>query len=434
MFLAPRSVALALGLAALSLLWPFGPVSAVLVSVAVLGTVALADYWSASRPATFRPELDAPDSAVVGGRVPFTLRLHNPTERRQRVRVHLRAPPSLGRSPDRMEVRLGAAEQNEVEGWLSPGARGDRTLGPATVRTLGRLGIAGRQEELPVERRIRVYPDLPGRRRMAARLERAQLLRGGVRAAVAAGEGTTFDALRQYHPDDEFRRINWRATARASEPVTNTFKEESSQRVVILVDAGRTMATSIGGFTRYEHAMDSCVALAELAVHLGDHVGMMALAAEPLATVAPGTGKRHVRLILDRLFELEPSLAASNYGRAFGALLGRFARRALLILLTELTEPAAMRGLLDALPALVRRHLVIVASLTDPAIRELTASRPGSSSAAYAKAAAEGFVSGRQAAASALRSLGAVVLDEDPDALPGRLADEYLRIKAFGRL
>lgn len=434
MFLSSRMIAVALGLAAAAALWPFGTATAVLAAVGVLAALALLDWRSAPRAANLQASLVAPDVASVGQTVAVTMRLHNSTPRRLRGAVHLKALPSAGRTPARHPLDAAAGEWAELAGTLSPAVRGYAIVGPLTVRTLGRWGLAGRQQVLPLEQRVKVYPALPGRREMGLRLNRALYLRSGIRSSVLRGEGTDFDSLRPYHPDDEFRRINWRATARASEPISNTFRQERNQRVLIMVDAGRTMATSIEGQTRFEHAMDSCVALAELAGQMGDHVGMMAFGSRPLAIVPPRSGKVHARLILDQLFQLNPSLDATNYRRALSVLLSQFSRRALLVLLTELTEPAAMETLFQALPVLVKRHLVIVASMTDPAVGELVSSRPATSGEVYLKAAAEAAVLGRERAAFGLRSMGAVVVDTDPRQLPGRLADEYLRLKAFGRL
>ena len=434
MYLAPRSIWLAVFLAAAMALWPFGPVTACLVAIAVIALAAGLDGRAAPAADGLQLSMAGPEVAGVGQTAPVTVRFHNPTGRRLDAGIHLQAPPSLGREPARARFVLGPGEWSEAEFRLSPTVRGYAQLGPVTVRTLGPWGLAGRQATLPVTALVKVYPALPGRRQIALRLNRSLFLRSGIRASASRGEGTEFDSVRPYHPDDEFRRINWRATARANEPISNTFRQERNQRLLILVDAGRTMATSIEGQTRFEHALDSCVALAELAGHLGDHVGMMAFSSRPLAVVPPRSGTVHARLILDQLFQIQPGLDASNYRRAFGLLLARFSRRALLVLVTELTEPAAMQSLFDAMPVLVRRHLVIVASMTDPGVDQLRARTPATSSEAYLKAASEALLLGRESSARRLRSMGALVVDQAPAELPGRLADEYLRLKAFGRL
>jgi uncharacterized protein (DUF58 family) len=104
------------------------------------------------------------------------------------------------------------------------------------------------------------------------------------------------------------------------------------------------------------------------------------------------------------------------------------------VLLTDLTEPSAMESLFDAVPALLRRHIVVVGAVADPELRSRAQASPASVEEAYVGAAAGASLVVREEAASRLRRMGATVIDREPGQLAGRLADEYLRVKARGRL
>jgi uncharacterized protein (DUF58 family) len=279
-----------------------------------------------------------------------------------------------------------------------------------------------------------VYPALPARAEVQLRVDRARLLETGERSSALRGGGTDFDSLRDYHPDDEFRRINWRATARAAKPITNLYREERNQQVMLLLDAGRAMAGSIAGVARFEYALDAAVAVADLAGRVGDQVGMVAFDGRIRALVGPRGGGGQPRRILDALFALEPSLQAADYAGAFAALLTRHRRRSLLILLTELADEAVLEPLFAALPALLTRHLVIVGAVGNPEVEGLARVIPASSEEAYMKSAAAAATSGRDRVAARLSGMGALVVDHPPGTFAGRLADQYLRIKATGRL
>jgi uncharacterized protein (DUF58 family) len=322
----------------------------------------------------------------------------------------------------------------QVTASILPQRRGWAPVGPVTVRTLGRLGLGGRQAAIPLRTRLKVYPPLPSRAEVALRLERARLLQSGERSAEVRGGGTEFDSLREYHVDDEFRRINWRATARAAKPISNVYREERNQQVILMLDAGRLMAGSQRGIPRFEHAIDAGVAVAELAARVGDHVGLVAFGRDVMASIAPSGGRAQPRRILDALFALSPTLDAPNYTQAFSSTLARHRRRALLVVFTELAGEAALDPLFRAIPALLSRHLVIVASVADPDVEAAADAPAQNEELVYAKAAAAGAVASRERAGARLRRLGASVVDEPPGRLAGRVADEYLRIKAFGRL
>ena len=433
-YLGTRAVWAALILAIPAAFWPYDPALWAVPSVAALAAIVVLDRRSAIQPEQLRPTLQAPDTVGMGQQADVLIGLHNPGPRPIRAGIHLQSPPELGLDPARQWVSMPPGGWGSATAALNPTARGYSTLGPLTLRVPGRWGVAGRQASVELTARVKVYPPLPGRKEVALRLHSPRFLTAGIRPTSMRGEGTDFDSLREYHRDDEFRRINWRATARAGKPISNVYREERNQRVLILVDAGRTMATSIEGATRFELAIDACVALAELAGNLGDQTGMMAFAKQPIALVGPRTGRVNSRRILDQLFDVYPTLEASNYQTAFSALLSQFSRRALLVLLTELTEPGAMQTLFQAMPALVTRHLVVVGSVIDPLVQDLSRTEVTSSEHVYRKAAAQSVLDTRATAAVRLRSMGATVIDANPGELPGRLADEYLRIKARGRL
>jgi uncharacterized protein (DUF58 family) len=153
-----------------------------------------------------------------------------------------------------------------------------------------------------------------------------------------------------------------------------------------------------------------------------------------MASIAPSGGRAQPRRILDALFALSPTLDAPNYTQAFSSTLARHRRRALLVVFTELAGEAALDPLFRAIPALLSRHLVIVASVADPDVEAAADAPAQNEELVYAKAAAAGAVASRERAGARLRRLGASVVDEPPGRLAGRVADEYLRIKAFGRL
>lgn len=404
-----------------------------LVNALVLAALGV-DVWLA--PATTGLQVSRTVPSVVSLDRPGTaqIRLHNPATRRVRVATREGAGPSAGVHPGRQALEVDPKSWVELEEEIAPTRRGLIPIGPLTVRTAGPLGLGGRQQTLPVMDEVKCYPALPGRRQVELRLDRARMLQSGERSSALRGGGGEFDALREYHPDDEFRRINWRATARAPKPISNTYREERNQQVLLLVDTSRTMAGTVAGAPRFEHALDAGIALAELAGRVGDHVGMTAFAGDVRVTVGPRSGRTQARRILDVLFNVHPTLDAPNYPRAFGLLLARYRRRALLVLLTELADPAAMEGLFLALPMLLARHLVVVAAVTDPAVEAEATSVPGSSEEAYAKAAAAGALAARAESTARLGALGVTVVDRPPGELAGALADQYLTIKSRGRL
>ena len=107
------------------------------------------------------------------------------------------------------------------------------------VRVLGPFGLVARQRARRVPGELRVYPPFRSRQEAELRIDKARILEVGLRSAKGRGGGTEFDQLRDYTVDDEFRRIDWAATARSAKPIVRTYNAERNQTVLILLDNGR---------------------------------------------------------------------------------------------------------------------------------------------------------------------------------------------------
>jgi uncharacterized protein (DUF58 family) len=401
--------------------------------VAVLALVLL-DVAMAPAPATIQASREAPRVLRLRRPAETSLLVHNPTGRPLEVAIHDAALPSIGREPRRHRARIAPQGWLELLASIRPTRRGRFQLGPLTVRTAGPLGLAGRQSTLAVVQDVKVYPALKGRDEVALRLRRGRLLQSGIRSSAIRGGGSDFDALREYLPDDEFRRINWRATARSSTAITNQFREEKNQQLILLLDASRAMAGQVEGVTRLEHALDAAVAVAELGSRIGDHVGVVAFSQAVQAQLDPRGSRDQPHRIIDLLFGIEARLEAPDYRAAFAGVLRRHRRRALMVLFTDLSEQSVLEPLLRAVPVLLTRHVLLIAAVRDPEVEAMARLTPMSSAEAYEKAAASEFLDWRDGAAALLRRMGVPTFDLHPHDLAGRIADEYLRIKALGRL
>lgn len=434
MYVSLRLVIVVVVASAAAALLPFPVLTTLLVVNGSLAALVACDVVLAPRATDLAFERAAPAVTGLDRNDTASIKVHNPLERSVELAVRDAAPPSLGREPRIQRALVPGGSRVILDAVMAPSRRGYADLGPLTVRTAGPLRLAGRQSAIASLARIKVYPPLPGRALVARRIQRARELLIGMRSSAFRGGGNEFDSLREYHTDDEFRRIDWFATARAGKPITKVYREERDQQVMLLFDAGRSMAGTVAGTSRFEHAIDAGFALAELATYVGDRVGMLAFGARIDRMIGPRGGRDQPRRILDLLFDVEPALEAPDYPRAFATVLERHRRRSLLVVLTELTDERAMEPLFEALLTLRARHLVVVAAVQDPEIADVARSTPGDAEAAYEKAAAAESLAARSRAAARLRGIGVGVEDRRPGELATAVADRYLAIKSGGRL
>ena len=429
-----RGVIAAVILAALAAVLPVSFPKGLLLTDGFLLAVLVVDWLLAVRPAEVTIERILPASAPLGQPAAMQWKLSGPMRRRVKVHLADQLAPSLGAGSRRVEALIGPDEVLTVGTSLRPERRGDFVLHELVVRTEGPLGMAARQATRQLEGRIRVIPSFRSRREAKLRMNRARILEVGIRSARFQGGGSDFDRLRDYTTDDESRRIDWAATARAGRPIVRTYRAERNQFVTVLLDTGRLMAARVDEVPRLEHAMDAAMTIASVAGRLGDRVGLVAFDREVRAVVPHGEPGGQLRRIVDAIYRLEPALVESDFRRAFLETVTRYRRRSLFIVITDLADQAIEYSLIGALPVVLRSHLVVVGSVRDPQLDEWASARPAAAEMAYRHAASLDEIDRRRRLAARLTGLGATVIDDTPARFAARLADFYLDVKAVGRL
>jgi uncharacterized protein (DUF58 family) len=402
------------------------------VVVAALVVLVVLDVVLAVSPRSLHLEHTGATSTRLGEPVEVSLTVTNTGSRKLRGQVRDAWPPSAAATPRSCRIEVDAGERARLTSTLVPTRRGQRSAAGVTVRAIGPLGLAGRQRTRPAPWTVRVLPAFTSRRLLPDKLARLRELDGSV-VAVVRGQGSEFDSLRAYVAGDDPRSIDWRATARRGDVVVRTWRPERDRQVLIVLDTGRTSAGRVGGAPRLEAALDATLLLAALARHAGDRVGLLAHDRRLRAALDMTRQNDVLPSFMSVTAALEPALVETDVRAVVAAVLRRLRRRSLVVWFTAL-EPAAIEaGLLPVVGSLVKRHTVVVASVSDPRIDELAGDRHDAP-AVYAAAAAEAALADRARISATLRRRGVIVTSAPPAEFASVVADAYLDLKAAGRL
>lgn len=380
-------------------------------------------------------------AARLGEPVDVRLVIEQPGTRRFRGQLRDAWPPSTRAEPRTHSVDIAAGQRLQVVTQLRPVRRGDHDAALVTARSVGPLGLAGRQTSHRVPWRIRILPPFLSRKHLPSRLAKLRELDGMIPVLIR-GQGTEFDSLREYVDGDDVRSIDWRATARRADVVVRTWRPERDRRVVIVLDTGRTSAGRVGvdptagdpsGWPRLDWSMDAALLLSALASRAGDHVDFIAHDRVPRAGVYNASRTELLAQLVDAMAPLQPSLVESNAPAMVATVRRRIRQRALVVLMTDLNASALDEGLMGVLPQLSTKHHVLIASVADPRVERLAAGRADAAQV-YDAAAAERARNDRGHIATRLRRMGVDVVDAEPEELAPALADRYLAMKASGKL
>jgi uncharacterized protein (DUF58 family) len=318
---------------------------------------------------------------------------------------------------------------------IFPLRRGKRDFGAITVRYASPLGLVDRQERTPIAaiaaiaRTIHVYPDVHAARALdLLRRQGRQDARLG--SLVVRGGDTELERLRPYHPGDDVRHVDWRASARRDEIVVRQLQAESNQNVVFALDVGRGMRGESAGLTAVDHAINAALLTAEVALRAGDKAGLLAFDQAPRGFVLPAAGASTARKLTRAAHALEASLAATDYRAAMAFLRAQVRARSLFIVFTNLLDPRSAEELAASMRGLMPRHVPLCVLLRDTDVEALATGPASQRGDLYVRAAAAEVLAWRDSLIRALTRAGVLVLDVRPHDLTPQLVKGYLAVKA----
>jgi len=280
---------------------------------------------------------------------------------------------------------------------------------------------------------VKVYPNLLEMRRYEAGLKR-QRAEAAQNAQRRYGRGTEFESLRDYVPDDEFRAIDWKATARTGKLTSRQYQQERSQNVIIALDCGRIMGPVVDGLTKLDHCINAAAMLSHVATMNGDRVGVVAFSNEVDCFVPPKPGKAQVNKLLSVTYDLRDAEGDSDYAKAFSYLSRRWTRRSLIVLFSDVLDPESSKPLTAQMSAVARKHLCILATPADESITQAAYQEAARPNKAFEAAAARQVLHSRRVVKADLGRVGIDVLDTPPKDFTTAVVARYFDIKRRSRL
>ncbi|MFO7633165.1 MAG: DUF58 domain-containing protein [Caldilinea sp.] len=324
-------------------------------------------------------------------------------------------------------VRPGARADLSYHVW--PPRRGDYAFGDLYLRWASPLGLLRRQARFSAAAPVKVYPNLVDVRKYDLLLRRNRLWELGLRSTRLLGAGNEFERLRDYTPDDEYRRINWKATARRGKPISVEFETERSQNIYVLLDVGRMMRSPVGDVAKMDYAINAVLLLAYVATQKGDRIGLLTFADRVLTYVAPRSGKVQFHRLLEQLYAVQGERIEPDYGAAFSEFAARQHKRGLALVFTDLTGSINTDMLVAQMARLRRQHLPLLVTVADPTVNHLATQAIGDSATLYERTVAERILAERRLTLDQLRRQGVQTLDVPADELSVAVINKYLAMK-----
>ncbi|RPF72791.1 DUF58 domain-containing protein [Aurantiacibacter spongiae] len=433
---------------------PIVPTARTLVLLTLLAPVAVViaatapGAWTVAPAATLTVLLVAMiDGWLAGGLSRFDF--HAPPDAEVGQAAQLRVEVELaGAGPAHPEASIGFDPRLGEHGKLTfpllptdvpgrfagsapavPLRRGTGELTDLWLRWPGPLRLAARQRHVALDAAIRVWPDLsPVRSPVLQHFLRDSQF--GTVARRIRGEGTQFEALSEYEPGMDRRRIDWKASARHTALYARENEAERDNQIVFAFDCGQAMCEPVDGLPRIDRAVSAALTAAYVALKGGDRVALFGFAQQPRLMTPFVTDTRAFHRLQSAAADLDYSVGEPNFTLALATLAARLQRRSLIVLFSDFSDPTSAELMVESVERLVRHHLVIFVTFTDTELDELADVDPDTMTDIAVAVSADSLARQRSIVLQRLQRLGVAVIEAAHDRIGYQVIDRYLQTRA----
>ena len=312
----------------------------------------------------------------------------------------------------------------------TPRKRGKHAVGPVWFRLPSPLGLLWRDYRFDVRLEVKIYPAVAAIKRFDLLSRRLRTRELGLRSQRQRGQGMEFARLRDHHPDDDLRSIDWKATARRGRFICREYQIERCQNIVLMIDAGRMLTEEIDGIVKIEYVLNAALLLCRIAAQYDDRVGALVFSDRVERMTPLRKGHAAVSAMAEALYEVQPRLCEANYEAAFSELNARCRKRALVVLFTNLVDQGTTDLVSGYMKALKGRHVPLCVAVGDRETRDAAWATPRAAEEAFRKAAAAQLLVSRARTIQDLQKSGVHTVDAAAGQIQVELINKYLDLKA----
>lgn len=332
----------------------------------------------------------------------------------------------------RLSFELSPRAKKFITYNLRPVERGEYIFGAINLYATTPLGLARRRFRFSQQQHVAVYPSYIQMRKYELLAISNRLAEGGVKKIRRLGHTLEFERIREYVQGDDYRTINWKATARRAGFMVNEYQDERSQRVYCVVDMGRVMKLPFEGMTLLDYAINASLVMSSIAIRKQDKAGIITFSRQ-VGVIVPADRKyAQLQKIMEVLYKQSTQYLESNYELLFATIRQKINQRSLLLLFTNFETLSSMRRQLSFMRRIAQQHLLVAIFFENTELKCLLDQPVSNTEDIYIKTIAEKFAFEKRQIVKELSRYGIHSILTPPDKLTVNTINKYVEFKAMG--
>ena len=360
----------------------------------------------------------------------IAIALHNYYIFRASVLVIDEVPVQFQRRDVAFSHWLAPGESQTIRYRLRPVKRGEYAFGELHVLVSSPLKLLTRKFSFPERKTVPVYPSYIQMRRYELLAIHHRLTDAGIKKIRRLGQNQEFELIKDYVAGDDFRTVNWKATARRSRIMVNQFQDERSQSIYCLIDKSRVMQMPFDGMSLLDYAINASLVICNIAIKKFDKAGLLSFQDKVSAFLPAGRLNRQMAVIQEMLFNQKTSFLESDFSAVHACVRKSISHRSLLLLFTNFESIHGLYRQLPYLQNLNRAHLLVVVFFENTELQTLTELNAEGLQEIYLQSVAERFSFEKKLIVRELTKHGIQSILTAPAQLTINTINKYLELKA----
>jgi uncharacterized protein (DUF58 family) len=326
-------------------------------------------------------------------------------------------------------LKLNSDEDSVVHYTLKPLERGELHFENINIFVLGPLKMVVRKYSFKQPAVVKVYPSYIQMRRyqLLATADRLQAM--GVKKIRRLGHSMEYEQIKEYVRGDDYRTLNWLATARKGSLMVNHYTDERSQQVYCLINKGRVMKMPFEGMTLLDHAINAALVITNVALSRQDKAGIICFS-QQVDLFLPADKKRgQLNLIMEGLYKQQTNFLEPDYEQLFSLVRNRITQRSFFILFTNFESMEGLNRELPFLKRLAHYHLVMVVFFINTELKKIIHTDADTTEDIYIKTIATKYDHEKRLMVKELQQHGILAVLTTPADLTINSINKYLEIK-----
>jgi len=328
--------------------------------------------------------------------------------------------------------KIDIHQQKNIQYELRPVERGEYHFGKLNIFCASPLGLLQKRYQFSENKMVAVYPSFIQMRQYELMAISNRLKEFGLKKIRRIGHSMEFEQIRNYNIGDDYRTLNWKATARKGELMVNQFQDEKSQQIYSLIDKGRVMKMPFEEMTLLDYAINASLVISNIAIKKGDKSGLLTFSKTVEQHLPAYKRGSQMRKLQEMLYQQTTDFLESDYERLYAHVRRTITQRSLLLLFTNFETLSGLNRQIDYLRQLNKRHLLVVIFFENTELKQLIEGKATEAKAIYQKTIAEKLAFEKRQIVKELQRHGIQSILTAPQNLTINTINKYLELKARG--